>query len=156
MNYAKHLFIIICFLGMSACSDRNGAGSPEDRETFNKTKELIQEGFAKGDVKAVLALHHPNVVKYFGGKNIVTGTEGLRKQLTDMFSYAKTEFIENNIESTVFNGDAVIETSIFAMRAIPKNGDSARVFRGRSMVVYVRYKDSPTGWASLREMTQMD
>ena len=156
MNPAKFLFILICTLGMSACSDRNGSGSPEDRETFEKTKALILEGFAKGDVKAVLAMHHPGVVKYFGGKNIVTGTEGLRKQLTDMFSYAKTEFIENNIESTVFNGDAVIETSIFAIRSIPKNGDSARIFRGRSMVVYVRYKDSPTGWASLREMTQPD
>ena len=151
---AKILFVLFCFLGMSACSDRNGSGSPEDRETFDKTKALILEGFTKGDVKAVLALHHPNVVKYFGGKNIVTGTEGLRKQLTDMFNYAKTEFVENNIESTIFNGDAVIETSIFAMKFIPKNGDSARVFRGRSMVVYVRYKDSPTGWASLREMTQ--
>ncbi len=154
MNPAKNLFIIICLLGMSACSDRNGSGSPEDRETFEKTKALILEGFAKGDVKAVLAMHHPDVVKYFGGKNIVKGTEGLRKQLTDMFSYAKTEFIENDIESTVFNGDAVIETSIFAIRSIPKNGDSTRIFRGRSMVVYVRYKDSPTGWASLREMTQ--
>jgi ketosteroid isomerase-like protein len=155
MSSVKILFVLFCFLGMSAC-DHNGSGSPEDRETFNKTKELIQEGFSKGDVKAVLALHHPDVVKYFGGKNIVTGTEGLRKQLTDMFSYGKTEFIENNIESTVFNGDAVVETSIFAMRLIPKNGDSTRVFRGRSMVVYVRYKDSPTGWASLREMTQPD
>ena len=74
---------------MSACSDRNGSGSPEDRESFDKTKALILEGFAKGDVKAVLALHHPDVVKYFGGKNIVTGTEGLRKQLTDMFSMRK-------------------------------------------------------------------
>src|SRR5258707_9688926 len=112
MNHAKILFILICFLGISACSDRNGSGSPEDRETFDKTKALILEGFAKGDVDAVLEMHHPDVVKYFGGKNIVVGREGLKKQLTDMFSYAKTEFIENNIESTVFNEDAVIETSI--------------------------------------------
>ena len=156
MNPFKNLLIVICLLGIAACSDRNGSGSPEDQESFEKTKALILEGFAKGDVKGVLALHHPDVVKYFGGKNIVVGLEGLKKQLTDMFSYAKTEFIENNIESTVFNGDAVVETSIFAMRLIPKNGDSAHVFRGRSMVVYVRYKDSPTGWASLREMTQPD
>jgi ketosteroid isomerase-like protein len=104
MRPAKIFLILICFLGMSACADRDGSGSPEDRESFEKTRALVQEGFAKGDVDAVLALHHPDVVKYFGGKNIVTGREGLRKQLTDMFSYAKTEFIENNIESTVFNG----------------------------------------------------
>jgi ketosteroid isomerase-like protein len=156
MHSIRMLLTVIFFLAVTACSDRDGKGSPEDRETFNKTKELIQEGFSKGDVKAVLALHHPDVVKYFGGKNIVNGHEGLKKQLTDLFSYAKTEFIENNIESTVFNGDAVIETSIYAMKMTPKNGDSTRIFRGRSMVVYVRYKDSPTGWASLREMTQQD
>jgi len=28
------------------------------------------------------------------------------------------------------------------------------ISRGRAMVVYVRYKDSPTGWASIREMAQ--
>ena len=56
MSPAKILFIPICTLGMSACSDRNGSGSPEDRETFEKTKALILEGFAKGDVKAVLAM----------------------------------------------------------------------------------------------------
>lgn len=156
MNPFKILLIVICILGMAACSDRNGSGSPEDQETFNKTKAMILDGFSKGDVKAVLAMHHPDIVKYFGGKNIVKGMEGLKKQLTDMFSYAKTEFIENNIESTIFNGDAVVETSIFAIRSTPKNGDSVRVFHGRSMVVYVRYKDSPTGWASLREMTQTD
>ncbi len=84
MNPVRIFLILICILGMSACSDRNGSGSPEDKESFEKTKALILEGFAKGDVKAVLALHHPDVVKYFGGKNIVTGIEGLRKQLTDM------------------------------------------------------------------------
>jgi ketosteroid isomerase-like protein len=155
MNNVKNLFTAICiFMIPAGCMRNNPAGSPEDRVSFDKTKTAIQEGFAKGDVDAVLALHHPDVVKYFGEKNIVTGREGLRKQLADMFSYARTEFIENDIESTIFNGDAVVETCIFGMRMIPKNGDSSRIFRGRSMVVYVRYKDSPTGWASIREMVQ--
>jgi hypothetical protein len=62
--------------------------------------------------------------------------------------------VQNDIESTVFKGNSVIETCLFGIKTIPKNGDSARVFHGRSMVVYVKYKESPTGWASLREMTQ--
>jgi hypothetical protein len=28
------------------------------------------------------------------------------------------------------------------------------LFRGRTQVVYVRYKRSPTGWASIREIIQ--
>src|SRR5450432_1751971 len=155
MDHIRYAFIIFgLFICLTSCTTPDPAGSQEDRASFNKTKTAIMDGFARGDVEAVLALHHPEVVKYFGGKNIVTGREGLRKQLSNMFNYGKAEFIENDIESTVFNGDAVVETSIFGMRLIPKNGDSSRIFRGRSMVVYVRYKDSPTGWASIREMVQ--
>jgi ketosteroid isomerase-like protein len=155
MNHVKYLFIILgLIVCLTNCTTGNPTDSQEYRVSFNKTKTAIMDGFARGDVEAVMALHHPEVVKYFGGKNIVVGREGLRKQLSDMFNNGKAEFIENDIESTVFNGDAVVETSIFGMRLIPKNGDSSRIFRGRSMVVYVRYKESPTGWASIREMVQ--
>ena len=149
--------IITCFiflLLLGGCTSHDPAGSADDRSTFLKTKQAILDGFSKGDVAAVLALHHPDVVKYFGGKNVVNGREGLRKQLTDLFNYAKVEFVQNDIESTIFNGNTVIETSIYGIRLFPKNGDSTRVIHGRSMVVYIRYKDSPTDWASLREMTQ--
>jgi len=155
MIYPKNLLTFVCILiCLAGCRNRNPAGFAGDQIAFNKTKAAIGDAFSKGDVTAVLSLHHPDVVKYFGGKNIVTGRSGLKKQLTDLFNYARTEFVENNIESTIYNGDAIIETSIFSMRMIPKNGDSSRIIRGRSMVVYVRYKDSPTGWASLREMVQ--
>ena len=66
----------------------------------------------------------------------------------------KVEFVENTIESTVFNGETAIETSIFEIRDVPKNGGPASTARGRSMVVYIKYPQSPTGWVSLREMTQ--
>jgi ketosteroid isomerase-like protein len=139
---------------LTACSGTPASDSSDDKASLVKTTDALRDGFAKGDVNAVLQLHHPDVLKYFGGTNIVRGRAGLKKQLTDMFNYANVEFVQNDIESTVFNGSTAIETSLFGIRVIPKNGDSARVFHGRSMVVYVRYKDSPTGWASLREMTQ--
>jgi hypothetical protein len=41
-----------------------------------------------------------------------------------------------------------------AIKAIPKAGGPPVISRGRAMVVYVRSADSPTGWASLREMAQ--
>jgi ketosteroid isomerase-like protein len=151
-GYKKFIAGFCIFL--AACSGSPASGSSDDKASLIKTTTAIGEGFAKGDVNAVLLLHHPDVIKYFGGTNIVRGRAGLKKQLTDLFNYAKVEFVQNDIESTVFNGSTVIETSIYGIRMIPKNGDSARVIHGRSMVVYIRYKDSPTGWASLREMTQ--
>lgn len=148
------LIIASLYIVLAACNDRPGPGSLDDNTTFKNTTQAIQDGFAKGDVEAVLLLHHPDVIKYFGGTNVVTGRAGLRKQLTDMFNYAKVEFVKNEIESTVFDGNTVTQTSLYGIRVIPKNGDSARTYYGRSMVMYVRYKDSPTGWASIREMTQ--
>ncbi len=155
MNTIGNIILGISLLFLSgACTIPDKDDSADDRRALRSTTEAIRKGFAKGDVSAVLALHHPDIVKYFGGKNIVTGREGLKKQLTDLFNYANVEFVQNDIESTIFNGNSVIETSLFGIRLVPKNGDSTHVIHGRAMVVYVRYKDSPTGWASLREMTQ--
>src|SRR5450631_3394413 len=95
----KNLLTIVCILiCLVACRNSNTAGSVEDQIAFSNTKAAIRDAFAKGGVTAVLSLHHPDIVKYFGGKNIVTGRNGLKKQLTDMFNYARTEFVENNIE----------------------------------------------------------
>lgn len=124
------------------------------QKSFEQTKTAIRDAFASGDVPAIVALHHPNVVKYFGGSNVVTGRAALAKGLSETFRTSKLEFVENSVESTVFNGETVIESSIFTIKVTPKNGGKPTYSRGRSMVVYVRYKDSPYGWVSLREMAQ--
>jgi ketosteroid isomerase-like protein len=130
------------------------AQSTEDRQALIKTTAAIRSAFAKGDVAAVVALHHPDIVKYFGGKNVVTGRADLTKGLIQTFKNIKLEFVANKVESTIFNKETAIETSIFTFRSIPKKGGKASIASGRSMVVYVKYKGSPTGWASIREMAQ--
>jgi ketosteroid isomerase-like protein len=122
-----------------------------DKQSLDETTAAIRAAFSRGDISAVVALHHPNVVKYFGGDNVVTGRVGLIKQLTGVFRNTKVEFVENTVENTIFNDSTAIQTVIFGIRATPKNGGKATIFRGRSMVVYVRYKDSPYGWVSFRE-----
>lgn len=160
----KLLFALIFGLGTWGCHSRVTTGSgtitsslsgtPADRESLKRTTAAIRDAFARGDIETILALHHPEVVKYFGGNNVMTGREMMRKQLTGWLRANKVEFVENTVESTVFNGETAIETSIFAIRDVPKNGNSATTARGRSMVVYIKYPQSPTGWVSLREMTQ--
>jgi ketosteroid isomerase-like protein len=54
----------------------------------------------------------------------------------------------------LLRGDTAIEQSVFTIRSTPKAGGAPVIFKGRAMVVYVRYAKSPTGWASLREMIQ--
>jgi hypothetical protein len=71
-----------------------------------------------------------------------------------MFKSSNLEFVENKGENTLFNGNTVVETCIFGIKATPREGGKPTIGRGRSMVVYVRSKESPTGWASIREMIQ--
>jgi len=126
----------------------------EDKVGLERTTKAIRDAFARGDVDAIVALHHPGIIKYFGGKNVVTGRAELRKGLIQTFRNVRMEFIRNKIESTVFNGATAIETSVFTFKVTPKSGGKSTISSGRSMVVYVKYNGSPTGWASIREMAQ--
>lgn len=150
----KLIQLFLLSLVISGCNSRNAGNITSDRAALEKTTRAIREGFARGDVAAIVALHHPDVVKYFGGTNVVNGRAALEKGLTEMFSTSRMEFIENKVESTLFQGETAIETSIFAIKVSFRNGDTPTVGRGRAMVVYVRSKESPTGWASIREMAQ--
>ena len=155
-------FVIALAFMLAACGS-NGqipvakqsfTGTDQDRKSLNKTTDAIRDAFSRGDIDAILALHHPEVVKYFGGNNIVVGREGLRKQVSAWLGDNRVKFVENTVESTIFTGETAIETSIFAIRNEPKNGGSPVVIRGRTMVVFIKYPNSPTGWVSIREITQ--
>jgi ketosteroid isomerase-like protein len=152
MKTTLYLFAFLLFTQLASAQIQPPTAA--DRLALARTTQAIRDAFARGDVDAIVALHHPDVIKYFGGKNVVTGRAELRKGLIATFKNVRMEFAGNKVESTVFNGSTAIETSIFTFRVIPKNGGESTLSRGRSMVVYVRYKDSPTGWASIREMAQ--
>lgn len=146
------LFLAVLLAGGCAANRTNTSAA--DRKALEKTTAAIRDAFARGDVPAILALHHPDVFKAFGGNNVVMGRAALGKGLTETFRTARLEFVENRVENILFYGETAVETSIFTIRAIPKNGGQPTLSRGRAMVVYVRYKESPTGWASIREMAQ--
>jgi ketosteroid isomerase-like protein len=128
--------------------------SAGNRTSLDKATAAIRAAFEKGDAALVAKLHSPDIVKYFGGNNVVVGRAALEKGLKDWFQQAKVEFIENTVESTVFIGRTAIQTGIFAIKTIPKDGTKSSIGRGRSMVIYIRDESSPTGWLSLREMVQ--
>ncbi|HEY2721720.1 MAG TPA: nuclear transport factor 2 family protein [Chitinophagaceae bacterium] len=151
----KRIFLAIGILLFSInINAQNLSGSEEDRMSLDKATAAIRNAFAKGDAALVAQLHHPDIVKYFGGDNVVIGRNALQKGLTEWFKTSNVEFVENTVESTVFTGETAIQTVIFAIKVTPKAGGDPVTSRGRSIVVYVRDKNSPTGWYSLREMTQ--
>ncbi|WP_413666857.1 DUF4440 domain-containing protein [Mucilaginibacter sp. Mucisp86] len=146
--------LILFLLIFCGCCSRQSDNLASDKIALEKTKAAFADAFTRSDVKALVALHHPDIVKYFGDSNVVTGRAELAKGLTAMFRTARMELIQNQVESTTFNGNTIIETCIFAFRSTPINGGKPSIGRGRAMTVFVRYKDSPYGWVSIREMAQ--
>lgn len=124
------------------------------RQSLDKATAAIRKAFENGDAVLVGQLHSPNVIKYFGGNNVVVGRDAVEKQAKDWFQSSKVEFIENTVENTVFVGNIAIQTVIFSIKTTPKNGGKSSIGRGRSMVIYIQDKTSPTGWLSLREIAQ--
>jgi len=124
------------------------------RQSLDKATAAIRKAFENGDAVLVGQLHSPNVIKYFGGNNVVVGRDAVEKHARDWFQSSKVEFIENTVENTVFVGNIAIQTVIFSIKTTPKSGGKSSIGRGRSMVIYIQDKTSPTGWLSLREIAQ--
>ncbi|GIQ59970.1 nuclear transport factor 2 family protein [Flavobacterium collinsii] len=151
----KTILPFICFLITAPyLFSQNTNDTTQLKKSLDKATLTIRNAFEKGDAELIVKLHSPNIEKYFGGSNVVIGRENLKKGLQDWFQNSKVEFIENTVESTIFNGETAIETVVFGFKTTPKNGGTSVISRGRSMVVYIQDKTSPTGWITLREMAQ--
>ena len=73
------------------------------------------------------------------------GTENRQQHLEKMRKWP---------ERLLVMGDAAVRIFHFNIRATPVSGGSPSSFTGRSMVVYPRSKESPTGWVTIRELVQ--
>jgi len=124
------------------------------RQSLEKATAAIRAAFEKGDAALVAQLHSADVIKYFGGNNVIVGRDAVEKGAKEWFQNSKVEFIENTVENTEFIGKIAIQTSIFSIKTTPKNGGQPSIGKGRSMVIYVQDKSSPTGWLTLREFVQ--
>ena len=142
----------ICLALAAVCQAQAPTGGADDRESLERTTRAIRDGFGRGDVSAVVALHHPDVIKYFGGANVVKGRAALEKGLSAMF-----KDFEGRIHRQSRREHAVPGRNRCGDEHLPDEGDiegqrEIDDLRRCAMVVYVRYKGSPTGWASIREM----
>lgn len=139
---------------MAYCGIFTHAESNADRESLQKTSEAIRAAFAQGDIDRIMTYHHPDVIKALSFQKYLVGRDAVAADLRQTLQKFKLEFEENRVESLLVQGDTAIEQTIFAIKSTPKSGGESYLFRGRTQVVYVRYKKSPTGWASIREIIQ--
>jgi ketosteroid isomerase-like protein len=121
---------------------------------LEKTSAAIRAAFARGDVEGILAYHHPDVLKGLTYGTSVNARDALKADLTGTLQRFNLQWQENRVESALIQGDTAVELTSFTIKATPKVGGGPLLFKGRAMVVYLRYKNSPTGWASIRELIQ--
>ena len=115
---------------------------------------MIRASFSKGDTETIKSLHHPDVIKALGYKNLLTGRDAVMDGLRGTQNGFILEYVENNVERILIEGDIAIEQTLFSIKGTPKNDGEPFIFKGRTMVTYIKYKKSPTGWASIREIVQ--
>ncbi len=116
--------------------------------------ETIRQAFSEGDIEKIKSLHHPEVIKALGYNDLKFGRDEVISALEETLKNFHLEFIENDVESIFMQEDLAIEQTRFSIKGTPKNGGEPFVFSGRTMVTYVRYDKSPTGWATIREIIQ--
>lgn len=150
----NRILCLLALLALPLACRAQSAGTAADRDSLSIATKAIRDAFASGDVDRIVALHHPDIVKYFGGSNVVTGRKELREGLVRMFATEQMTFVENTVENTEFSGNVAIQSVLSTIQVTPKSGGAATTSRGRFVVIYVRSKDSPTGWLSLREIAQ--
>jgi ketosteroid isomerase-like protein len=130
------------------------ADEAADLAALRQTSEAIRAGFARGDVAEVMRYHHAEVRKALAHDRVLIGAQAVAADLAGSFAAVSIEFVGNDVESLIVQGDTAIEQTRFTVRVTPKSGGAPSIFRGRAQIVYVRSAKSPSGWASLRELVQ--
>src|ERR1700686_1657399 len=144
---------LIAFLAVvvftSGCSGQKSVQSNIDRDALEMTSQGIRAAFATGDIAAIMAYHHPEVVKSLSYGNYLIGRDAVQKDIAATLQRVHLEWKENQVRSMLIQGDTAVELTDFVIQGTPRKQGEPFLFRGRAMVVYVRYKDSPSGWASI-------
>lgn len=151
-SLANLIMPLILLFGCS--TSKNSTGTSEDRKALEQTSIEIRAAFAKSDLKAIISYHHPDVVKALGYKKFLNGRDAVETDLKATLENFTLNFKENDVESLLITGNVATEIALFTIEGTPKNGGKPFLFKGRAMIVYIRYKASSTGWASIREVIQ--
>jgi ketosteroid isomerase-like protein len=146
--------LIVALIAVSCYASQTYVGSKSDRASLEKTSEDIRAAFARGDVAAILAYHHPDVVKALSYNKYLNGRDAVEADVRRTLQTLNLVWKENRVESILIQGDTAVEQTVFTIEGTPKNGGKAFLVKGRALIVYMRYKKSPTGWASIREVIQ--
>lgn len=154
MRIRPYSILILTLLFTFCLSTKTYSQHEKKKLEILKTGELIRQAFSKGDIETIKTFHHPEVIKALGYKNLLIGRDAVIDGLRGTLEGYNLEFVQNNVESILIQGDIAIEQTLFSIKGTPRKAGEPFVFSGRTMVTYIKYKKSPTGWATIREIIQ--
>lgn len=149
LNISMIMFLLILLIPIGATSQNE-----KIEKEILKNGEIIRKAFSDGDIEKIRSLHHPDVIKALGYNNLKIGREEVINGLIETLKNFNLEFIQNNVENIFIQDNIAIEQTKFSIKGTPKAGGESFIFNGRTMVTYIRYDKSPTGWATIREIIQ--
>lgn len=153
MKFATFL-AAVSMIAAGCATNSASVATSADQEALQRTDDAILAAFARGDLDGIMAYHHPQVAKALTYDKYLVGRDAVGEDLAKSLSLFRLEFVEHKVESLMIHGDAAVEQTTFTIKGTPKAGGATFLFKGRAMVVYVRYEKSPSGWASIREIIQ--
>lgn len=153
IKISKTLLIpFIFFMYNLMCSQSSTIG--DDRESIIKMGKVIRKAFAEGDINTISSYHHPEVIKAINFDTYLNGRKAVIKSLQGTLDTYELKFGESTRERILIKKETAILQSVFTLSGIPKKGGEPFVFKGRTIVVCVRYDQSPSGWAIMQEVIQ--
>ncbi|MEN1783888.1 MAG: nuclear transport factor 2 family protein [Bacteroidota bacterium] len=143
-----------CLLLLILCWSTLQSQDKTTRQQILDHGQQIREAFAAGAIDQIRQLHHPEVTKALAYNNLAIGRDAVMKGINETLANYQLMFVENTVEDIYIAGDIALEQTKFAIKGTPKKNGDPFVFRGRTLVTYIRYKESPSGWATLKEIIQ--
>jgi hypothetical protein len=67
------LYLLFIMLFSTHVEAQNLNDSISERESLDNATAAIRDGFKKGDATLAAKLHSPDIIKCFGGNNVVIG-----------------------------------------------------------------------------------
>jgi ketosteroid isomerase-like protein len=152
----KYLLCLLIgsFIFLACSTNKSSFSNEDDIKAFKKLRNDLGLAFINGDIQTITLYHHPDVVKALSYNKFLVGRDANITDLKATLQSYSLNFKEHNIESFQIHGNTATEISSFTIEGTPKGDSKPFIFKGRSMVLYIRHKESPAGWALIREMVQ--
>lgn len=124
-----------------------------DVAAIEETRAIVFAAYKAGDLDTMMLHFHPDVIQIPSYEKQLIGKDAVRANYAaalEMFDIV----LSDHLEDMHIDGDIASTHGLYTVTLTPKGGGAALSRSGRYMVLMKRWKASPTGWSTFRELVQ--